>query len=104
MSGQPAVERRPIRIHYVGLLPSGDVFEKSKDSAPLKFRLGRGEVIKGWDIGIQGMRVGGKRRIMCPPAAAYGAAKVQGDPKKGTKDIPPNSTLTFIVTLIEAKV
>ena len=102
-NGQPATDRRPCKVHYVGYLPSGEEFERSKSDKPMKFRLGRGEVLKGWDLGVVGMRVGGKRKIVCPATAAYGAQAVKGNPKKGTLDIPPNSELTFIVTLIEAK-
>ena len=98
-----AADRRPVRLHYVGMLDSGEEFERSKSSQPMKFRLGRGEVIKGWDLGVMGMRVGGRRKIVCPPGAAYGARAVAGNAAKGTKDIPANATLTFIVTLVDAK-
>jgi len=101
--GQFAALRRPVKLHYVGYLESGEEFERSRSDKPLKFRLGRGEVIKGWDLGVEGMRVGGKRRIVCPPGAAYGTQAVPGNPKKGTSAIPPNATLTFDVTLVEAK-
>ena len=68
--------------------PSGAVF----DQGTISFRLGKGEVIKGWDIGVQGMRAGSKRRITVPPAAGYGKAAVA--------KIPPNSTLCFDVAVV----
>ena len=63
-------------------------FDGLKDGAPFKFKLGKGQVIKGWDLGVMGMKVGGKRRLTIPPKFAYGAS---GAPP----DIPPNSTLVF---------
>ena len=69
---------------------TGKIFDQSSGK-PFSFHLGKGEVIKGWDIGVQGMRVGGKRRITCPAAAAYG--------KKGAQGIPGGSTLVFDVTV-----
>ena len=74
--------------------PTGKVFDQSSGK-PFSFHLGKGEVIKGWDIGVQGMRVGGKRRITCPAAAAYG--------KKGTQGIPGGSTLVFDVNVIDCR-
>uniref|UniRef100_A0A7S2B6J6 peptidylprolyl isomerase n=1 Tax=Octactis speculum TaxID=3111310 RepID=A0A7S2B6J6_9STRA len=90
-TGPVVKERGKVRVAYVGRLggPTGRIFDQSKGK-PFSFRLGRGEVIKGWDIGVSGMRLGGRRRIICPPAAAYGAA--------GTDGIPGNSTLYFDVT------
>ena len=72
----------------------GKIFDQSSGK-PFSFHLGKGEVIKGWDIGVQGMRVGGKRRITCPAAAAYG--------KKGTQGIPGGSTLVFDVNVIDCR-
>ena len=88
--GPPVSERDRLKVAYVGRLSSssGKVFDKGT----LQFRLGAGEVIKGWDIGCLGMRVGGKRRITVPPKAGYGA---QG----AGSDIPPHSTLVFDVTV-----
>lgn len=68
------------------------VFDSSQTGDGFKFHLGKNEVIRGWDIGVVGMRVGGKRRIICPPHAAYG-------PKGAPPAIPGNATLVFEVTL-----
>jgi FK506-binding nuclear protein len=90
--GPPVQPRAAVRVHYVGKLAStGAVFDATKGK-PFCFRLGRGEVIKGWDLGVAGMRKGGTRRITCPPGAGYGA--------QGTPGIPPNSTLVFEVTVV----
>lgn len=60
-----------VQVHYLGKLRDGNkVFDKQLKGEPFKFKLGKGEVIKGWDIGLQGMKVGGKRIIHCPPEAA----------------------------------
>uniref|UniRef100_A0A1B6FZ08 peptidylprolyl isomerase n=1 Tax=Cuerna arida TaxID=1464854 RepID=A0A1B6FZ08_9HEMI len=92
-TGPPAKNGKPVSVYYVGKLKEGNkVFDKSLKGDGFKFKLGKGEVIKGWDIGVQGMRVGGKRVIHCPPEAAYGA---KGVPPK----IPPNSSLIFEVEL-----
>lgn len=68
------------------------MFDSTKSGEGFKFLLGRGEVIRGWDIGVAGMKVGSKRRITCPPQMAYGA---KGSPPV----IPPNATLVFEVEL-----
>ena len=88
-------------VHYTGKLANGTKFDSSFDrrdpsgeAQPISFRLGEGHVIKGWDEGIEGMKVGEKRQLIIPPDLAYGA---QGTPD-GT--IPPNSTLTFDVELV----
>jgi len=89
-------------VHYTGKLANGTKFDSSFDRRnpqtnecePINFRLGQGHVIKGWDEGIVGMKVGEKRQLIIPPNLAYGA---QGTPD-GT--IPPNSTLTFDVELV----
>lgn len=66
---------------------SGKVFDQNTKGAPFSFKLGKGEVIKGWDEGIAGMQVGGERKLVIPAKLAYG--------KQGVEGIPPNSTLTF---------
>lgn len=94
--GKMAEDRCKVKVQYVGKLEDGGVFDRS-GRKPFAFRLGRGEVIKGWDIGVMGMKVGGKRRIVCPPKAAYGSRAMPGG--GGKVDIPANATLIFEVTL-----
>ena len=90
--GEMVKDRKRVKVSYVGRLTNkgGKVFDKGN----ISFRLGRGEVIAGWDIGMQGMRVGAQRRITVPPAAGYGNRAQAG--------IPPNSTLCFDVTVLSA--
>uniref|UniRef100_T1P804 FK506-binding protein n=1 Tax=Musca domestica TaxID=7370 RepID=T1P804_MUSDO len=92
-NGPEAKAGKRAQVYYEGrLLSNNKVFDSLKTGAGFKFGLGRGEVIKGWDVGVAGMKVGGKRRITCPPHMAYGA---RGSPPT----IPPNSTLVFEVEL-----
>lgn len=92
-SGPEAKSGKRAQVYYEGRLKTNNkVFDSLKQGVPFKFGLGRGEVIKGWDVGVVGMKVGGKRRITCPPHMAYGA---RGSPPT----IPPNSTLVFEVEL-----
>ena len=84
-------------VHYVGRLVDGKTFDESKArNVPIEVTLGRGMVIKGWDVGLEGMRVGGVRRLIIPPGEAYGE---RGVPPV----IPPNSTLFFEVELLGIK-
>jgi FKBP-type peptidyl-prolyl cis-trans isomerase FkpA len=81
-------------IHYTGTLLGGTKFDSSYDrGAPFKTRIGVGQVIDGWEMGIPGMKVGGKRKLVIPPSLAYG--------EKEIGIIPPNSTLVFEVELLE---
>ena len=80
------------RVHYAGWLPAGAEFDSRRDGAPLEVALGYGRVIAGWDQGIVGMRVGGRRKLVVPPALGYGDA--------GRSRIPANSTLVFEVELV----
>lgn len=90
--GPDAKPGRKVTVYYEGRLKTGKVFDSSKSGEGFTFPLGKGQVIRAWDLGVAGMKVGGKRRIVCPPASAYGA---RGSPPV----IPPNSTLTFDVEL-----
>ncbi|CAH1182201.1 unnamed protein product [Phyllotreta striolata] len=91
--GNPAKPGRIVTVYYEGRLKNNNkVFDATKQGKGFSFKLGSGEVIKGWDVGLVGMKIGGKRRITCPPNMAYGA---KGSPPA----IPANATLVFEVEL-----
>jgi rhodanese-related sulfurtransferase len=93
-SGPEATFDSTVTVHYTGWLMNGRKFDSSKDRGqPFPFVLGAGQVIPGWDLGVKGMKVGGRRELVIPPELAYGAAGAGGV-------IPPNATLRFEVELL----
>jgi len=103
-TGAEAVSGRMVTVHYTGWLydaarpdHKGAKFDSSRDrNEPFPFKLGAGEVIRGWDDGVAGMKVGGQRTLTIPPALGYGARGAGGV-------IPPNATLIFDVELLDVK-
>jgi FKBP-type peptidyl-prolyl cis-trans isomerase len=103
-SGAEAVKGREVTVHYTGWLydqgrgdHKGSKFDSSRDrNEPFTFQLGAGQVIRGWDEGVAGMKVGGQRTLTIPPDMGYGARGAGGV-------IPPNSTLIFDVELLDVK-
>ncbi|MBX7097234.1 MAG: FKBP-type peptidyl-prolyl cis-trans isomerase [Myxococcaceae bacterium] len=94
-TGKEAKAGQQVTVHYVGTLTNGSKFDSSRDRGEgFDFALGAGEVIKGWDQGVAGMKVGGLRKLTIPPELGYGA---RGFPPV----IPPNSTLVFEVELLD---
>ena len=95
--GAEASAGQTVVVHYRGTLENGKQFDASYDRVtPFSFPLGAGRVIKGWDEGVVGMKVGGKRKLVIPPDLAYGSRGAGGV-------IPPNATLTFEVELLDVK-
>jgi FKBP-type peptidyl-prolyl cis-trans isomerase FkpA len=98
-TGRVAANGNNVTVHYTGWLyneaaaeKKGATFDTSTLRGPFAFRLGAGSVIRGWDQGVVGMAVGGKRRLIIPPALAYGSA--------GSGPIPPNATIVFDIELL----
>ena len=95
--GKEAEPGKVVVVHYTGWLPNGEKFDSSRDrNDPFSFTLGAGQVIAGWDEGVAGMRVGGRRKLVIPPDLGYGTA---GAPP----DIPPGATLVFDVELLAVR-
>jgi len=101
-TGAEATTGKTAVVHYTGWLfdpnaqnQRGDEFDSSQGRSPFSFPLGAGQVIQGWDVGVQGMKVGGKRTLIVPAEMGYGAG--------GAGPIPPNATLIFDVELLEVR-
>ncbi|GBF37349.1 FKBP-type peptidyl-prolyl cis-trans isomerase [Leptospira johnsonii] len=93
-TGKEAFNGSNVTVHYTGWLTNGKKFDSSKDrGTPFRFDLGAGQVIRGWDKGVQGMKEGGIRKLTIPPELGYGSS--------GAGTIPPNSTLIFEVELLK---
>lgn len=94
-TGTEAVNGKKVTVNYKGTLVDGTQFDSSYDrKTPFTFNLGTGEVIQGWDLGVKGMKIGGKRKLTIPSSLGYGERGAGGV-------IPPNATLIFEVELVE---
>jgi FKBP-type peptidyl-prolyl cis-trans isomerase FkpA len=92
--GDAAATGHSVTVHYTGWLTNGDKFDSSKDrNDAFVFHLGAGQVIRGWDEGVQGMQIGGRRKLTIPPELGYGTRGAGGV-------IPPNATLVFEIELL----
>ena len=94
-TGAEAKKKQMVTVNYRGTLEDGTLFDESYGREPFAFKLGAGQVIKGWDEGVRGMKVGGKRRLTIPAKLGYGKEGTPGGP------IPPNATLIFEVELLK---
>lgn len=96
-NGASPAKGKQVKVHYIGTLEDGTKFDSSVErKQPFSFVIGTGQVIKGWDEGLMGMKVGGRRKLVIPPSLGYGA-------KSAGRLVPPNSTLLFVVELLEAQ-
>jgi FKBP-type peptidyl-prolyl cis-trans isomerase len=95
-SGREAKAGDVVEVHYTGWLVDGKKFDSSVGREPFSFDLGAGQVIQGWDRGVAGMKVGGKRKLTIPPELGYGSRGFPGA-------IPPQSTLVFEVELLDVR-
>jgi len=94
--GRTADRGMTVKVHYTGWLTNGKKFDSSVGKSPFQFRIGAHQVIKGWEEGVSGMKVGGKRQLRIPPDLAYGREGYPGA-------IPPNATLVFDVQLLSVE-
>jgi len=95
-TGAEAKNGDHVKVHYTGWLTSGKKFDSSVGGQPFEFTIGKGDVIKGWEEGVTGMKIGGKRQLRIPPDLAYGQRGYPGA-------IPPNATLIFDIQLLGVK-